>query len=60
MGRIYVGKDVATGFGLSTELDKGGRQKTVDTLLFVISKVAIKIRQGSYVCINVGLDVMND
>jgi hypothetical protein len=60
MGRVHAGKDVATGLGLSTELDKERRQKAVDTLLSLISKVAIKICQGSNVCINVGLDVMND
>lgn len=60
MGRVHAGKDVATEFGLSTELDEKGRQETVDILLFMISKVAIKICQGSYVCINVGLDVLND
>jgi hypothetical protein len=57
---VYAGKDVATEFGLSTELNKKGRQESVDTLLFMISKIAIKICHGSYVCINVGLDVMND
>lgn len=60
MNQEQLEQGVATRIRPGTELDKDGGQKTFDTLLFTISKVAIEIRKRSQVCFDSSLDVIND